>query len=74
MTDFVDYPPIMNVKTLSEYLGVGRDIIYTLAARNEIPHFHVGRHLRFHRDDIDAWARSHEHRRFASLKPVRKAR
>ncbi len=58
-----DTSPIMNVPQVCAYLGVGRDMIYALAATNKIPHFHVGRHLRFHRDDIDAWARGHEHRR-----------
>jgi len=60
--------PIMNVSQASAYLGVGRDLLYALAARNEIPHFHVGRYLRFHRDELDAWARSHEHRRLVSLR------
>lgn len=55
--------PIMNVPQVCAYLGVGRDILYALAARNEIPHFHVGRHLRFNREDLDKWARSHEHYR-----------
>lgn len=55
--------PIMNVPQAAAYLGVGKDILYTLAARDEIPHFHIGRYLRFNRADIDAWARGHEHRR-----------
>lgn len=55
--------PIMTVPQLAEYLDVGRSAIYDLAARDEIPHFHVGRFLRFNRADIDEWARGHEHHR-----------
>ncbi len=50
--------PILNVPQVCAYLGVGRDIVYTLAARNDIPHFHVGRYLRFNREDLEKWAHS----------------
>lgn len=66
--------PIMNVPALCAYLGVGRDAIYALAARDEIPHFHVGRYLRFRRDELDEWSKGHQHKRFTSLKSIRKAK
>ena len=63
--------PIMNVPQVCAYLGVGKDILYALAARDEIPHFHVGRFLRFNREDLDRWARAHEHYR-SDLYRIRK--
>jgi|CZCB01.1.fsa_nt_gi excisionase family DNA binding protein len=61
-----EFPPIMDVKTASKYLLVGKDLLYELAARGEIPHFHVGRYLRFRKDDLDEWSRSHSHQRLTS--------
>lgn len=67
--------PIFNVPQAAAYLGVGKDILYTLAARDEIPHCHVGRHLRFHRADLEDYIRnSHRHQPLASIKSFRKAR
>lgn len=71
MTDFVDYPPIMDVKSASKYLLTGQDLLYELAARGEIPHFHIGRYLRFRKDELDEWSRSHSHQRLTSLKKAR---
>jgi len=64
--------PIMNVPQASQYLGVGADLLYELAARDEIPHFHVGRYLRFHRDELDKWAKSHHHQRLVSTRLIRR--
>lgn len=68
------FPPIMDVKQASRYLLTGRDLLYELAARDEIPHFHVGRYLRFRRDELDKWSKGHQHKRLTSLKSIRKAR
>lgn len=62
------FPPIMDVKQASQYLLTGRDLLYELAARDEIPHFHVGRYLRFRRDELDEWSKSHRHQRLTSLR------
>lgn len=37
--------PIMNVPQVCAYLGVGRDLLYELAARDEIPHFRPGAYI-----------------------------
>ncbi len=64
---------IMNIKQAAKYLGTGPGLLYELAARNEIPHFHVGRFLRFRQDELDEWTRSHEHERLTSA-TAKKAR
>ncbi len=74
MPNFVN-SPIFNVPQAAKFLGVGKDMIYQLAARDEIPHCHVGRHLRFHRADLEEHIRnSHRHQRLTSLRSSRKAR
>ena len=64
-------PEIMNVGQAAKYLGTGTDLLYALAQRDDIPHFHVGRYLRFRRDEIDEWTRGHEHQRLTCLKKAR---
>ena len=53
--------PIKNVAQAAEFLGTGKDIVYELAARGEIPHCHVGRHLRFHQADLEEYVRNSHH-------------
>lgn len=54
--------PIMNVAQAAKFLGTGKDLLYELAARDEIPHCHVGRYLRFHQADLEDYIRnSHQH-------------
>lgn len=68
-----EFPPIMNIKQASAYLLTGKDLLYELAARDEIPHFHIGRYLRFRRDELDEWTKDHQHQRLTSLRrPGRK--
>ncbi|MFQ5956946.1 MAG: helix-turn-helix domain-containing protein [Candidatus Brocadiales bacterium] len=46
---------IFTVETLSEYLCVPKKKIYDMTHLKEIPHFKVGRGLRFRKSDIDTW-------------------
>lgn len=46
---------LMNVGQLLEYLGIPISTIYVYSMRGKIPHFHIGKLLRFRRADIDTW-------------------
>ena len=45
----------MGIQKLSEYLEIKISTLYSLAAQKKIPHYKVGRLLRFKKSDIDAW-------------------
>ncbi len=46
---------IYTVKTLAKYLNVSTQWIYERTQFKTIPHYKVGHHLRFKRNDIDCW-------------------
>jgi len=50
--------PWLNVKQAAEYLGVSASFVKQRVSRNEIPHRHLGRAVRIHVDELDAWADS----------------
>lgn len=50
---FVD--DVLTVAEVAEFLRVGRNHVYGLAARNAIPHRRVGKHLRFSRRALLRW-------------------
>ncbi|MEI6152921.1 MAG: helix-turn-helix domain-containing protein [Deltaproteobacteria bacterium] len=45
----------MTIKDVSTYLSIKIKTLYAMAAAGEIPHFRIGRLLRFGKQDIDAW-------------------
>jgi excisionase family DNA binding protein len=49
---------ILNVAAVARLLAVGRNTIYALVARNEIPHRRVGKQIRFHRAAVVQWLAS----------------
>ena len=46
---------VMTAPEVAVLLRVGRNQIYDLAGRNEIPHRRVGKHLRFSRATVMRW-------------------
>ncbi|OHB90220.1 MAG: hypothetical protein A3D89_03635 [Planctomycetes bacterium RIFCSPHIGHO2_02_FULL_52_58] len=50
-----DKDTIFDMNGLTEYLKVKETKIYGLTHRKAIPHFKVGKELRFRKDDIDSW-------------------
>lgn len=46
---------LMDVDTLSKYLGVTRQWIYQRVREKAIPHLKVGKFPRFKKKDIDLW-------------------
>ena len=46
---------LWDVKRLSGYLSVKPSTIYALIERKEIPHYRIGRLVRFKPNEIDEW-------------------
>ena len=47
------------VKELAKLLRVTEMTIYRLVKRGELPAYHIGRAMRFRRDDIEAFLKRH---------------
>jgi excisionase family DNA binding protein len=45
----------MDIKTLAQYLGMGRSKIYNLIRQKKIPASRIGRQYRFSKTLVDAW-------------------
>ncbi len=48
-------PEVMDIKTLAQYLGMGRSKIYGLIRQRKIPASRIGRQYRFSKPIVDAW-------------------
>lgn len=46
---------LMNVSQVADYVGVPVATVYNLTMKEKIPHFHIGKLLRFRKDKIDEW-------------------
>lgn len=46
---------VFDVKQLSEYLNVPDTWVYRQTSDHNIPHYKLGRHLRFKKTEIDKW-------------------
>ena len=54
MTKDIKY---LTISQLADYLQVSKWSLYRYVTTLRIPHFKVGRHLRFNQVDIDSWLR-----------------
>ena len=53
---FIGPPPeVMDIKTLAQYLGMGRSKIYNLIRQKKVPASRIGRQYRFSKPLIDQW-------------------
>jgi len=50
----------LDIQGLSKYLEIKESTLYSLAAERKIPHFKIGRLVRFKKSDIDLWMDSHK--------------
>ena len=46
---------IMDIKEVSEYLGIGKSKIYNLIKMKKIPAYKIGRQYRFSKEIVDGW-------------------
>lgn len=50
-----DVPEVMDIKTLAQYLGMGRSKIYGLIRQKKVPASRIGRQYRFSKALVDNW-------------------
>jgi excisionase family DNA binding protein len=60
---------LIDIAGLAERLGVGERFVRRLVEERRIPFFKIGRHVRFHLDDVEQWI--HENR-VEPRRPVRR--
>ena len=48
-------PEFLGVKGVSQYLGIQPSTLYCLVEQQKIPHYRIGRLIRFRRAEIDLW-------------------
>ena len=46
---------LLSVDDLSEYLNIKKSTIYCLVENRKLPHYRIGRLIRFKQGDVDAW-------------------
>ena len=49
----------LTIDELSEYLNLKRSTLYSMVESGQLPHYRVGRRIRFKRNDLDRWMESH---------------
>jgi len=50
-----NFKQVMDIKELTDYLGIGKSKIYNLIRQKKIPASRIGRQYRFSKDVIDQW-------------------
>jgi excisionase family DNA binding protein len=50
-----DIKQVMDIRELSEYLGIGKSKIYSLIRQQKIPASRIGRQYRFSKEVVDNW-------------------
>ena len=61
--------PLMTAGEVASYLSCSLSTVRRLVARDEIPHFRLGKMVRFKRGQIDAWLIQHQAGKVASENP-----
>jgi len=61
----------LTIDDLAEYFSVKRSTLYAKVESGEIPHYKVGRLIRFRRDEVNTWMEGHRRERIA---PDKKAK
>jgi excisionase family DNA binding protein len=50
--------PLLDAKAAGELLGVPDTWLYSAARRDAVPHFKIGRYVRFDRDQLLTWVQN----------------
>ncbi len=53
----------LDIHELSEYLSIKRSTLYTMVESGDLPHYRIGRLIRFKRNDVDGWLETHRRER-----------
>ncbi|CVK17539.1 helix-turn-helix domain-containing protein [Sporomusa sphaeroides] len=54
------FPPIMNIEQVAEFLCISKCHVYRLIKNEGLPYFPVSQHKRFIADEIMQWAKSRQ--------------
>ena len=49
----------LNIDDLAKFLGLKKSTLYSMVGNGDLPHYRIGRLIRFKRNDVDAWMESH---------------
>jgi excisionase family DNA binding protein len=49
----------LTINELSEYLNLKRSTLYAKVEAGELPHYRIGRLIRFKREEVDRWMEGH---------------
>jgi len=49
----------LTIDQLSQYLNVKKSTLYFQVESGELPHYRIGRLIRFRKDEVDAWMKNH---------------
>lgn len=53
----------LNIIELSEYLNLKPSTVYLKVATGDLPHYRIGRLIRFRKEEIDTWMEHHKNDR-----------
>ncbi len=62
---------LLSVDDLSEHLTIKKSNIYSLVEKGEIPHYRIGRLIRFKQADVNAWMEGHRRERIGTDKKAK---
>lgn len=57
----IDERDVLDVPHVASLLRVGRNTIYALVAKNQIPHRRLGKTIRFSRSAVMSWLSTSQH-------------
>lgn len=49
---------LLTIKEASTFLNIKEKTLYSLAAKKEIPHYRIGKIIRFNQSELDTWLQS----------------
>lgn len=58
MSEMLDSAPLaapMDVKAAARFLGVSPSLVYAYVERKQIPHYRIGRCIRFSLPELESW-------------------
>jgi len=60
-----------SINELAEYLNIKKSTLYSFVRNGDLPHYRIGRIIRFKRTDIESWLEEH---RSETVNPEKKAK